>query len=518
MIRGANHTLFAASTREPQESPSPLVETVGAPSTDHREGTCATSCQGSGQGVRGATPPAPVHTAKELLPRNALTLQGVCVRRDTHGPNGGTCAGWGRRGVVTRLHQLLHGIGRSCAAGADGRGLYLARLAGLCRRRRGRRWARTSAAPWRFRLGRTRRLSWREYARATADALDTLGYGSVAMRLRRCGTTATVSTCGACGDPAASVVIHAGCDVRACVYCARREASERSRLVDGAVVRASEFVSTRAAAHLARLEATIAELATLKQTPPRQRAARLARRAVHGTRSQLAGRWSWKLLTISPRWDPTDRHAYSVPALRARLDDVRGRWRALWSEGLSVEGLAAAYVRVELSSHGHVHLHALYYGPFVTADWLSETAGCFVDVRAIDAEGVREAVKYVLKAPSPLRGAWVGGERATVTHPELAARWVVATRHRRLAEPYGVLREAIAAAEVCDEPEAPKPRACASCGSLDLVGDRLVSTAALAKELATAGRWTWVPTKTAGTPLPARVSIGTPRDKHARNL
>lgn len=351
-----------------------------------------------------------------------------------------------------------------------------------------------------------------------------MGYSNVARRLRLCGTLATVRTCNGCGDPFAQVTINAGCNVRACPFCARRESQERTRIVSAASDRVSNFVSVRAAAHLVALEARRVELASKRATPRNVEASRRVRRASAATRAQGRGLWGWKLVTISPRWDPSDATAYTVGALRARLDDVRERWRKLWAEGLGVEGLAGAYVRVELSSRGHVHLHALYFGPWQSKAWCARAAGCFVDIRQIEGEGgVREAVKYALKSPSPMRGGWVGGETATVTHPTLAARWVVATRSKRLAEPYGVMRDAVAAAQACEESddasEAPTPKACASCGCSDLSDEHQVKTAEIARDLTARAGWSWHATDSpVRGRLPARVSIARPLPKHAPKM
>lgn len=353
-------------------------------------------------------------------------------------------------------------------------------------------------------------MSWRGYAREVADALASQGYGSLASRMRACGTRSTVRTCNACGDPAASVMVHAGCNLRACPWCARRESRERARLVKGAAERVPGYVGLRRESHLAELAARVEKLDASRASSRRaERLARL-RRAQHATRASAPGRagWGWKLITISPQWDPTSPDGYTVAGLRARLDDVRSRWRALWSEGLSVEGLAGAYVRVELSARGHVHLHALYYGPWQSRRWLATVAGCFVDVRVVDEGGLREAVKYAVKAPTPTRAAFIGGESNTTLQPLLAARWVIASRSKRLAEPYGLMRDAMRAAEVCgaaeEDERAPEPCACASCGSVELDAGRSVRTAELARELAGRNAWEFH----ARNGLPARVSIG----------
>lgn len=498
------------TNRAPLRSP---LAAVGAGSGDGGRSVNCTAGRSRGFGGRA---PAPLDTANQLLPREGETHQEVCRHRATHGPGNGSCTGEDAYAhhPVARPHRSM------VRAACNGSPMH----ANCCRRRRPARglgrWCRDRVAAWRHRYGRPRRMTWRAYATQTADALASLGYGALASRLRRCGSWSTVHTCNACGDPAASVRIHAGCNVRACPWCARRESHQRAAQVKGAVARVPGFVDTRRDAHLAELEARAAELDAARASPHRAANRARVRRAIHGTRAAQVGRagWSWKLITVSPAWDPSDAASYSVAGLQRRLDDLRARWRALWDAGLSVEGLAAAYWRVEISAKGHVHCHALYFGPWQSDEWCAAQVGCFVDVREVEAgadgtvdDAVREAVKYALKSPTATRAAWVAGlDPSTTVHPELAARWVVATRHRRLAEPYGTMRDAMRAAEECDAPESTQ-HGCASCGSLDLDGGRSMRTVAIARELGAREQWTFTArsVRLGGVPfaLPARVSI-----------
>lgn len=228
--------------------------------------------------------------------------------------------------------------------------------------------------------------------------------------------------------------------------------------------------------------------------------------------------WTWKLITIAPRWDPSDARSYSVEGLRERLDDVRARWVRCWEGGLAAEGLAAAYWRAECSIGGHVHAHILYRGPWLSPGWLAELAGCYVDVRMVRAkrrdgdmssaikDAVREAVKYTLKSPSILHRAWVAGAEFRTPHPELAASWVLATRRRHIVDAYGVMIDAIRAEKAC-KPDAegdPDLDACSSCGSIDLDEPETVRVADIARSV-------WSFTRCAKTPwgqaLPARIRV-----------
>lgn len=373
-------------------------------------------------------------------------------------------------------------------------------------------------ARWRHPHGRGASKSLRQYQRATADALAAKGYGTLARSLLQCGTLADVRSCRACGDAAASVEVNAGCGSRACPWCARREAHERSELVAAAAERVAGYAALDARRRRPELAAELEALEApgRRKTAKRDRRRASIRRALHALGGQGVERWGWKLVTIAPKWDPAAAWSYGVEGLRARLEDVQAKWRELWRAGLDVEGLAGAYARVENSITGHVHLHALYFGPWFSDRWAATVAGCFVDVRAVKARelaaAVKEAVKYTLKSPSPLRGAWVAGAHYRTPHPELAASWVLATRHRRTVEAYGVFRRALSA-ELATQPDGSameKPRACSSCGSCELSDARKERVAELARVLGVKG-WTFRGSARGAihgnTALPARIAV-----------
>lgn len=330
--------------------------------------------------------------------------------------------------------------------------------------------------------GRGARASWRRYASRVAEELDALGHSRTAERLRLCGTSCEVRTCHGCGDPFASVTVLAGCDVRACVLCARTRAARESVRVAKAADRVAGYVR----AGLARAQSDVARAlaersAQARATQARERDCAKLRRWQRELRGAGRGGWSWRMVTLSPRWSPGERASYTPAALAARLDAVRAAWARLWSEHLGCGGHAAAYLSVEVSAGGHVHLHALHYGPWVSQRALAACARMMVDVRRAKGDAVREVVKYALKGPSP-RGAWMGGESARVPHPRLAAAWVVATRGRRLVEPYGVMRDALHAVDACEPDEEPEPPRCASCGCADLTDPVRLHTADVARE------------------------------------
>ena len=315
-----------------------------------------------------------------------------------------------------------------------------------------------------------------------------------------------VRVCGGCRE-VHSAEVRVSCGLRCCPGCERRAAAERSARVAGAALRVPELVALRAPRVAAEVSQELAAAVSAREHWEGYRAAAQRRVEAHGRqrdRDAVEGHalraaraevrrarfrrwtteceprrlatWRWRLVTVSPRWNPRDGAEYSVEGLRARLVDLRARCETLWSDAMSIGGLAAATIRVELSAAGHVHAHVLYFGPFQRAEYLRRLAGCFVDIRELKViapdvksmrDAVREATKYALKAPSPLRREWIAGESWRVTHPELAAAWVVATRDQQLVTHRGTMRAAMAAEDaVPSEPrEGPEPSPlCRRCG------------------------------------------------------
>ena len=218
-------------------------------------------------------------------------------------------------------------------------------------------------------------------------------------------------------------------------------------------------------------------------------------RVAQGTRFAANARnsqsWSWKLITVSPPYDPLDPQNFCPEGLRRRADDVAARCADLWTHVLAAGGLAAATVSLECSDHGHIHAHILYFGPFVIASYAREVAGCIIDVRAVKPSGARdrvvsdddfcagetlrdavvEAAKYAVKLPSRGRVEWWEGEGQRVTHPELVARLCVGWKRLQTVRHYGTMRDAVAAGEEAealktDEDDAVAEVRCAHCATV----------------------------------------------------
>lgn len=378
-------------------------------------------------------------------------------------------------------------------------------------------------------------MALRAWKREVADELATLGWGSLGGELLRCGTMAAAWSCDGCGDPVASVDVDTSCDVRCCPWCQRRLADERRDELFDEVTRVPDLV--RAARARVTAEAR-AELEDIELDEKRRVGAicegKGGRRALRG-QQRVAGRakvlrrelaalrrndWGWKLVTLSPAWRPWDVAEYSVRGLVRRLEAVTAAWRRVWKGGLSCHGLAAAYWRVELSAHGHVHLHALVFCPWWSQRDIARKAGMMADIRAIRAKdagretsvdealraAVREVAKYAVKAPT-LRGDVVaGGDAKGWIQPKLAAHWTIATRHRQLVGRAGLMREAAEAREACTEAPEHRPRACASCGALLASAPRVMASAKVAGELVKRGAWRTQGERAGPVKLPPRVS------------
>ena len=163
--------------------------------------------------------------------------------------------------------------------------------------------------------------------------------------------------------------------------------------------------------------------------------------------------YEWQLITLNPQYDPDRRSEdMSIEGLRDRAQACVGAWRNLWRTDL--KGPGAAMLRcVEISERGHVHIHAIYYGPSVDKAGIAKRASkltgraCRVDAKRIKggAKGVANAARYAAKSVKGSASAFdedfLAGEKSgRLLNPELAARWELAAHSLRLSECYGALR------------------------------------------------------------------------------
>jgi len=273
------------------------------------------------------------------------------------------------------------------------------------------------AAAWRLKVADELRVEARAIPRGGSGKLGKTGRSllRVAEAFAMCGSHVRVLRCAECDalqEGSGELVTPEGgfpCNARTCPSCAawsarklREELRSRVRMVD-------------------------------RQASPRP------------------ARFAWKSLTLTTVYRPGDPAEVTREALRARALGVVAAFGLAWREGLGQKG-AGAFWRVELGETGAVHMHVLYFGPFIKKSWLesklrSAYDRCgFVYIRE-ECDPVRaagELAKYVTKTASPRCESWVTQGRV-VMHPTLVARWEAATMSLRLHGYRGVLRHAVGA-------------------------------------------------------------------------
>lgn len=257
-----------------------------------------------------------------------------------------------------------------------------------------------------------------------AELAQELPYGSRRKALRRkadfmpwCGSRARVRECGDCGTPRARSGVLTPesmtnlCGSRACPTCSRIRANKTAR-----------------------------QLSYATTLVPDQR------------------NWGWKLVTITMQRDPLDPGAHTVDALRNRMRMVHSTWRELWSEGLKQPApgapkrsptASAAFWAIEMSGTGNVHLHCLYFGPYIAKEWAQRVSHMNgtgnIDLRSIEGDersrkdACREVAKYCSASLSPLSEDWIAGRKRVVMNPELVARFEAASHGVHLRGVNGVL-------------------------------------------------------------------------------
>ena len=320
------------------------------------------------------------------------------------------------------------------------------------------------------------------------------------------------------------------CGLRACPDCARQLAAAKVRALGAAVEHVAPAVRARAVgAQLAEArreaEALDREVYWSKR-PKHPRAEELRARAARDAgdarwraarvRELLRDAWGWRLVTVSPKWSPNDARETSPAGLRQRHELLHGAIAAACARRYDVSGLAAWAIATETSDGGHVHAHALVYGPWIHPEALARMVAhelareCFVDVRKARARdghedpraATREALKYALKGPSPRRAAWVLGEhRATVASPELGAAIVVGLARLQLVRYRGAIREGLRLARLRREKREQTPPQCASCGTVLRDTDPETCTwSTVVAELRRRGEWATAERPRAPTP------------------
>jgi hypothetical protein len=248
-----------------------------------------------------------------------------------------------------------------------------------------------------------------------------------------------------------------------------------------------------------------------------------------------------RFVTLTTAHNPTDAHDHTVEKLAARVAGLRAAFSAIWrsevdrvlgfdvwcervvprnlvrkyrkdrrlgvdpvtggervlvkdpervAENLHRAAFLGAWGFVELAGSGHVHLHVLYFGPWVNLHaepspfgvtepgWVEigqrafPELGEISDVRIADGNAVGELAKYPLKIPGGASVQWLAGEPLEnpdggpgLIHPVLAARWEIALHGQRVSEKYGSFR-AVGGAPPPLDAEAPPTALCSCCGAV----------------------------------------------------
>jgi hypothetical protein len=195
--------------------------------------------------------------------------------------------------------------------------------------------------------------------------------------------------------------------------------------------------------------------------------------------------WSFKFITLTKQYDPTDPEGLTVDGLRRRASEMAEACRALWRKlkAFGEKGEGACQFKVEIAGTGNVHAHMLVYSPYLDMGWVQSVTGCghvWINVVAEGAEkgGIAEVTKYVTKVPSAMSETWLEGTWRKVLHPTLAARWEIATHKMQTRGLMGAFRgvkvaeetdaEAATEAEEIEKtlPEADEETACECCGTV----------------------------------------------------
>lgn len=185
------------------------------------------------------------------------------------------------------------------------------------------------------------------------------------------------------------------------------------------------------------------------------------------------------------------RDSMQVEGFQKRAIVARHAARDLWRFLSGKERKSKGFLySVECSPYGKVHVHAIYYGPPITAGKIesrlaaSDCQGVFV--RKIEAstpvelrKKLERQARYTKKGIATkqrhqmLEESWIGGDcesPVTVPDPILVARWEVATYRLRLTELCGSLRgfaKKLKKKPGDETPVEPVPEPCVKCGSLD---------------------------------------------------
>ena len=293
-----------------------------------------------------------------------------------------------------------------------------------------------------------------------------------ARAVRACGSIVVASVCPDHGpEPGTAeftspLALH--CRSRGCPACCRRESQQAIGEMESRVAQMPALLAARVAKKQRELEADLrareAKLVNqrghdLKQATQGLKKVRRALAIIRGMKD-----WRWTMLTIGVDWDPMSPEQNSVAGMQARIRGLLKVAQALWTSKKGLDrgglGLATMMTGVEMSSLGHIHLHAMVFGPnlFPFQATLEQVAkAAYPDAGRIELTpmddlkgGVRELLKYPIKGNSVLSTTWLAGATRETTNPVASARFEIAATGIKLRRIYGLLTHASGA----DEPTA----------------------------------------------------------------
>lgn len=311
-----------------------------------------------------------------------------------------------------------------------------------------------------------------QFQKRTADELQRLAkkfrYGSKSRKsfirkakaLSACGVRTQVKACVHCGAARSGSGVQSSpghpCSLRICPFCQHTQ-SERC---------------------VAELSPIVSQLIHSSSLPERKGYAF----------------WSG---TLTATYDPKDPNDLSIEALRERALGLQASIYHVFNKARkNASGRtprcpdAALAYGIEIGKSGNVHMHFVCYDlPISQAEFEKAAREVYPDAgfsslreiyghtkaitsknRAHVERAVGEALRYTIKAPSPLDENWFDVPREVI-QPELAARWEIATRGLHLRNRLGAFRRK---ASVLDDSAStgndsvtsdPSELACCNCGS-----------------------------------------------------
>lgn len=289
--------------------------------------------------------------------------------------------------------HFAHDVSVTLTGGSGGKPPAELDTSGICVAKSRKKKVFSSRCPKDFRYLQPVSRSLDDWRQSYGDWIYRLG-GSRALAdsVRTCGAMCRVIDCHGCGEKNASVQVVAGCQTRACPYCARKDAAQSVREITHkarqvpalTMLRALEISDTlklkRQLLH-EKIEMNWVRffLATTERAKNyyvrvcESQAEQLDRidQDIVNLRPNNVLKWRWREITLTVRWRPNDPEQYTTRGLKNRLNTVLSMWNRFRSL-CAFAGVATSMLNVELSNNGFVHGHVLFFGPFIPYKWLTQ--------------------------------------------------------------------------------------------------------------------------------------------------